>query len=234
MILKSFGCSFIFGTDLPDAVAIPGQVVVPSQQTWPAILAKNLNYQYECFARPGAGNLQIAEQALSQASTSLDSVFVISWSWIDRFDHWGQIEKRSNWINGNKWQTIVPTDTTQTAKIYYQNLHSEYRDKLTSLMSIKLVIDTLKQKNIPFIMTCMDELLFDQRWHITPAVIDLQEYVRPYIVSFEGQTFLDWSRANGYPISTTLHPLEAAHRAAGEYMIKVFDKQNIIDRWHLS
>ena len=65
-------------------------------------------------------------------------------------------------------------------------------------------------------------------------MVDLQEYVRPYIVSFEGQTFLDWSRANGYPISTTLHPLEAAHQAAGEYMIKVFDKQNIIDRWHLS
>ena len=233
MILKSFGCSFIFGTDLPDAIAIPGQVW-PSLLTWPAVLAKNFNYQYECFARPGAGNLQIAEQVLSQAPNSSDSVFVINWSWIDRFDHWAGIGKHPNWINGNKWQTIVPTDTTKVAKIYYQNLHSEYQDKLTSLMLIKLVIDTLKQKNIPLVMTCMDDLIFDQQWHTTPAVVDLQEYVRPYIFSFEGQTFLDWSRANGYPISTTLHPLEAAHRAAGEYMIKVFDKQNIIDRWHLS
>jgi hypothetical protein len=229
MILKSFGCSFIFGTDLPDAVAITGQTVVPSQQTWPALLAKNLNYQYECFARPGAGNLQIAEQVLSHAPNSMDSVFVINWSWIDRFDHWGRIGKHPNWTNGNDWQTILPTDTTRTAEIYCQNLHSEYRDKLTSLMSIKLVIDTLKQKNVQFLMTGMDELLFDQQWHTTPAVVDLQEYVRPYIFSFEGQTFLDWSRANGYPISTTLHPLEAAHCAAGEYMIKVFDKQKTID-----
>lgn len=232
MILKSFGCSFIFGSDLPDAVAIPGQAVVPSQQTWPAVLAKNFNYQYECFARPGSGNLQILEKILNQTSASDGSVlFVIGWTWIDRFDYYNANYSKISW---HDWSTILPVDTTEIAKVYYRDLHSEYQDKFTCLSYIKLAIDTLKQKNIPFVMTCMDELLFDQQWHTTPAVVDLQEYVRPYIVSFEGQTFLDWSRANGYPISTTLHPLEAAHQAAGEYMIKVFDKQNIIDRWHLS
>ena len=230
MKLKSFGCSFIFGSDLADAVAMPGQLAVASQCTWPAIVAKKLNYDYECFARPAAGNLQIAEQALSQAANSPESLFVISWSWIDRFDHWGQIGKFPNWINGNQWQTIVPIDTTDTAKIYYQNLHSEYRDKLTTLMSIKLVIDTLKQKGIPFVMTYMDDLIFDQRWYTTPAVIDLQDYIKSYMTIFEEQTFLEWSRINNYSISATLHPLEEAHAAAGEYMIKVFDKQNIIVR----
>jgi hypothetical protein len=76
----------------------------------------------------------------------------------------------------------------------------------------------------------MDDLIFDQRWHSTPAVIDLQEYVKPYITMFDGQTFLDWSRANNYLISTTLHPLEQAHCAAADYVIKVFDKQNTLDR----
>ena len=103
MKLKSFGCSFIFGSDLADAVAIPSQFTVASQFTWPAIVAKKLNYDYECFARPAAGNLQIAEQALSQAANSPESLFVISWSWIDRFDHWGQVKEP--WPNGNQWQT---------------------------------------------------------------------------------------------------------------------------------
>lgn len=225
MNLKSFGCSFIFGTDLADSTAVYGKTIVPSQSTWPAIIAKKFNYRYECFARPGSGNLQIAEQVLNQANNCLDSMFVISWSWIDRFDHWGQIGEFSNWINGNEWQTICPSDDTDLAKIYYQNLHTEYQDKLTTLILIKLVIDTLRQKNIKFIMTHIDDLIFDQQWHATPAVLDLQEYIKPYVTTFEGQSFLEWSRTHGYPESVGWHPLEAAHCAAGEYIIKLQEKQ---------
>ena len=222
MRLKSFGCSFIFGSDLSDAVAIKGSVIIPSQNTWPAHLAKHLGHSYDCYARPGAGNLQIAERVLNQITDSNNSdLFVVGWTWIDRFDY---INVNDTW-SGTPWSTIMPVNTTNLAKTYYQNLHSEYRDKLTTLMSIRLVIDTLKQKGIPFIMTYTDDLIFDQRWHATPAVIDLQEYIRPHMTTFEQQTFLDWSRANNYSISTTLHPLEEAHKAAGDYMIKVFDKE---------
>ena len=73
-------------------------------------------------------------------------------------------------------------------------------------------------------MTYIDELLFDQQWHTSGSIDYLQDYVKPHMTTFEGQTFLDWSRANNYPISTTFHPLEAAHQAAADYMIKVFDK----------
>jgi hypothetical protein len=79
-----------------------------------------------------------------------------------------------------------------------------------------LAIDTLKQKGIPFVMTYQDELLFDQQWHTTPAVLDLQAYVEPYMTLFENQTFVSWSRDQGYPESDTWHPLEEAHQAAFE------------------
>ena len=215
MILKSFGCSFIFGTDLADS-SCAKEVIVPSHCTWPAIIAKKKQYHYSCFARPGAGNLQIAEQVLSQASSSDNSLFVINWSWIDRFDHWGP---KNFWTNGNQWQTIHPTDKTETSKIYYQNLHTEYRDKLTTLMSIKLVIDTLQQKDIKFIMTHMDDLIFDTQWHTTPVVLDLQDYIKPYIIMFDNKNFLNWSRSKGFPESVAWHPLEKAHRAAADYII---------------
>jgi hypothetical protein len=126
----------------------------------------------------------------------------------------------------------MPVDTDPLANTYYRDLHSEYRDKFTCLSYIKLAIDTLNQKNIPFIMTYMDELLFDQRWHITLALLDLQEYVKPYMTAFEGQSFLEWSRSQGYAETAAWHPLEDAHKAAGDYMIKVFDKQNTSDCWH--
>ena len=218
MNLKSFGCSFIFGSDLADdGRDLP--VPTPSQFTWPALLAKHLTMNYNCYARPGSGNLQTLERILNQATENSD-LFVIGWTWIDRFDYYNR--DNSTKYEWHRWNTIMPIDTNKLAKIYYRDLHSEYQDKFTCLSYIKLAIDTLNQKNIPFIMTYMDDLLFDQRWHTTTALIDLQNYVKPYMTTFDGQTFLEYSRANNYPISPTLHPLEDAHSAAGNYIINIF------------
>jgi hypothetical protein len=221
MKLKSFGCSFIFGSELADD-GKDGLYATPSQLTWPAHLANHLNYNYECYARPGSGNLQILEQILNQSTNKTQDLFVIGWTWIDRFDYY---PVNPTTPNPSPWRTIMPVDTDDLAKIYYRDVHSEYRDKFTCLSYIKLTIDTLGQKGIPFIMTYMDNLLFDQQWHATPAVLDLQEYIKPYMTTFEGQSFLNWSRSHGYSETATWHPLEEAHAAAGEYIIKVFDKQ---------
>jgi hypothetical protein len=157
-------------------------------------------------------------------------MFVVGWTWTDRFDYTNSTISNSpaasQWAN---WRTILPVDKTKLAKTYYQDLHTEYRDKLTTLMSIRLVIDTLTQKNIPFLMTYMDDLIFDQRWHTTPAVTDLQEYVLPYMTTFDNLNFVNWSKKNGYPITKIGHPLEEAHVNASNYIIKVFDTQKIND-----
>jgi hypothetical protein len=215
MKLKSFGCSFIFGSELADD-GRDGLYATPSQLTWPAHLAHGLGYEYQCYARPGAGNLQILEQILNQAADDNNNLFVIGWTWIDRFDYYPVNPATPS---RSPWRTIMPVDTDGLATVYYRDLHSEYRDKFTCLSYIKLAIDTLNQRNIPFIMTYMDELLFDQRWHVTPAVIKLQEYVAPYMTKFNGLNFLDWSRAHSYKESAQWHPLEEAHSAAGDYMI---------------
>jgi hypothetical protein len=216
MRLKSFGDSFVFGSDLADSVAITGKVTVPSRSTWPALLSRHLGYDYSCYARPGSGNLEILEKILNQAADSNTDLFVVSWTWIDRYDRYDHNDPRHPGKTWSNWSTIMPTDTTDTAKVYYRDLHSEYRDKFTSLSYIKLAIDTLDQKGIPFIMSYIDDLLFDQRWHTSPAVLELQSYVKDRMTQFEEQTFLDWSRKNNYLISPAWHPLEQAHQAAFE------------------
>ena len=228
MKLKSFGCSFIFGTDLADdGTNLP--IPVDSNLTWPARLASAFNYDYECYARPGSGNLQITEQILTHSASTDSAFFVIGWTWIDRFDFASSSISNdpllSRWTN---WQTLMPVDDSELAHAYYRGLHSEFRDKLVSLINIKLVIDTLNQKRIPFLMTYMDELLFDQRWNHTPAVVELQNFIKPYMTQFEEKTFLDWSISKGFAISPTLHPLDTAHTVAADYMINIFDKQKII------
>jgi hypothetical protein len=221
MKLKSFGCSFIYGSDLAD----DGKglmVATPSQLTWPSLLSQNLNYTYECYARPGAGNLRTLEKVLNQASDNESTMFVIGWTWIDRFDYTAvptEPTVRSEFIANEVWKTVMPVDTDSRAHNYYRDLHSQYRDKLTNLIYVKTAIDTLNQKNIPFIMTYMDELLFETQWHYTDSVKDLQDYIQPYMTKFEGSTFLDWAKQKGFPISETLHPLEQAHTAAAKYII---------------
>lgn len=206
MKLKSFGCSFIFGNDLHDD-GRHGPWATASKHTWPALLAKKLGYKYECFARAGSGNLRILEKVLIQAAYPDPALFVIGWSWIERFDYTD---------TKDEWNSIMPIDTDDVAKVYYRDLHSQYRDKLTTLIHIKTAIDVLKSKNYPFIMTSMDDLLWERHWHSNPAIIELQDYVRPYFSDFEGMTFLDWSREKGFVISDMLHPLEEAHQAAAD------------------
>ena len=230
MNLKSFGCSFIYGSELSDELLwIPEIRQSPkhSNLTWPAHLARYLNYNYLCYARPGAGNLQIAERVLSHLATNEHALYVIGWTFIDRFDYIDiNIVKDNNWHPLKLWSTLMPIDVSNTAKTYYKDLHSEMRDKLTTLMSIKLVLDTLRQKNCPFIMTYMDDLMFDKQWHTTPAITDMQDYILPHMSTFDGLNLQQFAKKNGYHITSIGHPLEQAHAAAGELMIKVFDTQN--------
>jgi len=222
MLVKSFGCSFIFGTELSDQVAN-----TPSQLTWPAVFSRHHGHHHICHASGGVGNLAIADRVLREIALDVTALFIINWTWIDRFDY----------INTDKnslWCTIIPGQQDDLSRTYYQELHSEKRDKLTSLMAIRTVIDSLRERDFPFIMTYMDELLFDQVYSNAsapgaagPAVKVLQDYVKPYMTTFEGKTFLDWSRGRGYPEGASWHPLEQAHAAGAELMIRAFDKQNI-------
>jgi hypothetical protein len=211
MLLKSFGCSFIFGNDLPDdGRDLPKST--PSRLTWPALLAKHHGYQYQCYARPGSGNLQIAETVLNQLQNIEPAVYVIGWTWIDRFDYNSPINDR--------WNTLMPVDTSDQAKLYYKHLHSQYRDKLTTLIHIKTVLDALQAVNAKFIMTYMDALIFETQWHCSPAVSYLQNSIRDSMTDFESKTFLEFSRSHDFPISDTWHPLESAHQAGFELISK--------------
>ena len=218
MKVKSFGCSFIFGNELKDD-GHDGTQATASQLTWPALIAKKLNADYQCFARPGAGNLKILEQIMHQAGLdNNDTMFIIGWTWIERFDYIVDGNRDSVWRE--HWETITAITESPQAEFYYRHFHTELKDKLQSLIYIRCAIDLLRQKQIPFVMTCLDDLLLDRQWHIPVSVTDTQDYIDPYITDFEGRNFLDWSRDRGFPIGKWLHPLEQAHEAAADCQLQ--------------
>jgi hypothetical protein len=200
MKLKSFGCSFIFGSDLQDP-----------NSAWPALVAQHYNLEYQCHAEPGSGNLRILESVLNALADPEPAVYVIGWTWIDRFDYADPAT--------DHWCSVLPADTTDQAQYYYRHFHSQYRDKLSTLIHIKTAQDAVLAAGHQLIMTHMDDLIFETAWHCSPAVTQLQSSIGPNIVQFENQTFLNWARTNGYEISDTWHPLESAHRAAADLMI---------------
>jgi hypothetical protein len=213
MKLKSFGCSLIFGSELADE-----SYPVASNLTWPALLAQSLDLEYECHAQPGCGNLQILERVLDQSVAQESDLFVIGWTWIDRFDYCDISQDQS----ANVWRTVIPSNSDKLSEFYYRNLSSEFRDKLTTLIYIKTAMDILEQRSIRYVMTYMDPWLFERRWHVTPGVLDLQDQIQPKLVTFEGLNFLDWSRKKGFAETKLWHPLEDAHRSAFE-LIKSYN-----------
>jgi hypothetical protein len=110
----------------------------------------------------------------------------------------------------------MPVDTDHRAEVYYRDIHSEYRDKLSTLIYVKTAIDALKASGNRFIMTYMDELMFDQQWHTSPVILSLQCYCEPCMTRFDNKSFLEYSKEKGFEISPTLHPLEAAHSSAAD------------------
>lgn len=205
MKLKSFGCSFIYGSELADR-----------SHTWPAIIADRLGLKHENHGIEGAGNLRILESILTHAEQ--DDVCIINWTWIDRFDFVT--------VHDEQWCTIVPSDKNSRAIFYYRNLHSQYRDMLTNLVYIKTALDHLKCIGSRYLVTYMDDLLFEtvrDDWHDSRAVAHLQLCLRPHMTMFQDKTFLQWSRANHYEESASWHPLDDAHSAAAGLMQPVIE-----------
>lgn len=210
--IQSFGDSFLYGSDLSDCLHNKIQDhTAYSRKTWPALIAKDLNLKYDCHARSGRGNQSIAVTIFQLAKKN--SLNVINWTWIDRFDY--------NFTQKYWAETILPGDQNEISELYYKHIHRELDDKIRNQNIVYSVIQYLKTNNIPFIMTYMDKLLIDNTIigleHIASEIIDnLQTFP-------DNQTFLEWSRANEYPESQGWHPLEQAHEEAAKFWRPIYE-----------
>lgn len=209
MKLKSFGCSFIYGSDLPDVLET---LLKHSNFTWPALLAKECNLHHECYATPGIGNFKILCDIISQASLDDPAVFLINWTWIDRFDFVNDLER---------WETMRPTVESDKAQTYYRCFHSHIKDMIESVYRVNTAIDFLNERKIPFVMTYMDYNLLtpvNPNWHDPKYLSVMQNKIKKWLTDFQGKNFLDWSKEQGFGVSNNWHPDQAAHQAAADYM----------------
>jgi hypothetical protein len=219
--LKSFGCSFIYGSELGDSNFELANAVTgfgPSFKTWPALISKQLNLNYECYALPGQGNFKIYTDILANSYANDQSVYLINWTWIDRFDYVDQ---------QGYWKTLRPAQENHEQEFYYRHLHSQLCDTISTASYIVSTAEHLTSLNCPYIMTYMDNNLLtpiDPTWHDPRYLEVLQHKLKKILVDFDGSNFLDWSKHHHYPVSDTWHPLEQAHAAAAKYWLPAVEK----------
>jgi hypothetical protein len=199
-----------------------------SELTWPARLSRALNINYGCYARPGCGNFFIANQVLDQLATNEPALYVINWSFIDRFDFVDQD------YNDGRWETLRPGPGNHPhGDFYYRNLHCELRDKLHSLQLIKLVTLELLASRQPFVMTYMDNLIFDQRWNTTPGMLTQQEFLQPIMLHWKNNQdqsidWLLWAVQQGHVVTASNHLLESGHELVFQDVLARFQRDEIV------
>ena len=218
MKLKSFGCSFILGTDLAD-LKTPDQF---SNLTWPSLLADKFGLSYCCHAGGGHGNLSILDRLSQEIYRDPHALFVIQWTYIDRFDFSDPDGHHYN-KGINDWLTILPGTKSTQADFFYRNIQSEYRDKLTALLYIKTAIDLLRENNCRFLMTSIDKLVLCPKYQASDIMKVWQRHLISNLVFFEEHDFLTWSKLKGFAMGVTGDPLEEAHAAAAELMAPAID-----------
>ena len=228
MIVKSFGCSFTWGSELPDS--IHGLYSVPSKLTWPALVADHLNCDYDCFAWPGVGNFYIANSILDQCTKSQESndFFIINWTYLDRFDYLPAInDSCRNLTLPWKWRTCRPGE--DEARDFFKKYHSETRSKLESLQLIKLCVDSLLQLNVRFVMSSIDNMLLEHTLVDSPSIKFLQDCIQPHITKFDGMNFLEYADTRKHARSHGGHLNEHAHSDIAQYVISSLNIQNTVD-----
>jgi hypothetical protein len=218
----AIGDSFTRGDELADCPEQLHEYKFPfqySQSSWPALLTKTLDCEYECYALGGIGNQWISWKTADKLKQ--DTLVIVNWTWFERFDY---VDPATD-----LWTTTHPRHEDKLDHYFYRNLDSDIWNLYRNLQQMHSTISLLKQNNVNFIMTCLDSAFRAEfntirqpgsnvSTHWQTAIANLQAQVKHYIVNFYGYTFLEWAKHKNFEIGPNGHPLEKAHVEAAKYI----------------
>lgn len=229
MKLLAGGCSLIYGSELHDEQ--PSNQNGHSQSTFPALLAKHLNLDYVCCARPGYGSDAIVRNILTNIDSDV-SLVIVNWSYADRFEFYF---KDIGWQNlkyqpGESTANKVPENLRDFRRMFYSELTDEY-SLYQYVKDIVLAQEFLKNNNIPYIFSsAADNIIsLDRLAKLGPSqhkfysLIDFEQW----FFWPEHHAFVPWTEANHLPQGPDKHPLEQAHFTTFE-MYKDFVQQKCL------
>jgi len=222
--LVSAGCSLIHGSELGDEFPF-------SQQTYPALLAKNYGLEYDCIAYPSASNQGICKKVMEYDNKE-NCLFLIQWTYPSRqgvnlsYDYKNKEGNFSSWFDmaPNNWdlngKLSMYSDYTQQLKnlgiddlseIFYKHLGNDFHHNFYTEISINSVELILRKNNCDFIFVagCNDLLIHKS------------------LINFHGQGFVDWCKNKKFEHGYFNHPLHEAHSKAFKYIKDTVNNLNL-------
>ena len=176
MILVAGGDSFIWGSELADSHH--GGPLGYSMNTFPALLAKD--FEYQCAAYPGNANDSIARMTMTtcEKNKNKKQIAMVFWTFPNRYEFRFNIKETQRWEVINTWSIgkqyddhdagnnllvdkhKIKTDQLgigEFAKCYFANVgFLEYWETYSTLKEIIYLQNYLKVNNIPHLFTCAD------------------------------------------------------------------------------
>jgi hypothetical protein len=192
--------------------------------TWPGLFAKKYNLKYQCLSQPGHTSQYVLRTLFESLSTEIDKcIYIIHWPSAIRFEY---VDKENdNWVQLNPNSIIFGNQYSNSIqKLYYQHINSLLLDKWHTLLIIYAAIQALDKTNHQYVLTTVDDFLFDTKFHNPLYVEFLQKACKDKIYWFDNKTFTKWSTDHNFKFGRYGHPLEKAHQAAFEYFEPVFNQ----------
>lgn len=228
------GCSHTFGDDLKN----------PGTDSWPSVIARTLNCQFENFAISGGTNERI--KYLTVKHVDEFDKFYIAWTYTNRFTRYRSDNNHEVNFNILMRHSLYGTDSDflTYAKLHYKTWFNElYAFKLW-LQDIVLLQTFLESQKKPYVMINADNNSID-RWttdwpNFNDSVKSLlcfdlmdnqqlfaeHQEIQQLVSKINFKHYIGWNDwwlyklSSLYPVGCTNHLLEDGHRAVAEYILK--------------
>lgn len=234
------GDSFIYGSELADCFVEHDGVAVEqaSQLTYPALIAKELNLDYVCAARPGYSNRAICRTVMDNCEQHKEDIklAIITWSFSGRYE----FRFKDSWEQISAWTTLETVDKIEQsfnidnpivlnhhaveldragrigardfAKSYYnyvgRNAIAEAYDTLSSIVMLQ---QYFLLNDIPYVFSGVDRFNFNiDDISISTLENQLLSVLSDDWIWFNNKGFYTWAKDMRFPFATT-HPKEPAH-----------------------
>lgn len=236
MIIVAGGDSHIWGSELADSPH--GGPNGYSHNTFTGLLAKSKNYQYECVAYPGLSNSGIARFVMNACDKTDDVFVIVCWSFVNRYEFrftYDTMPVTSPWMNihsaHTKFADSVKNKTQLATFVDTYTRHvgiSEYNELYVTLKEILFLQQYLKQRNIPYMFTTVDNKYYEHENYYRSKDTTLETLYNNIDWSawylFGNNGFYQWALENNYKVGPEGHPLEDAHKDAAILIKEKFDE----------
>jgi hypothetical protein len=227
------GCSHTYGDDLTD----------PYSQSWPAVLSKELGFDFLNDSTSGGTNDRILYRTIKHIDQF--NKFYIAWTYPSRFTRYKSDNNHEVNFNVQLKHELYGNDSDfkNYGTIHYRSWHNELYEFKLWLQRIILLQSLFKVKNKPYVMLNSDNNNINQ-WSVDckdfndsvksmlcfdrmddNQLLNEHKEIQTLLSQIDYSHFIGWNNwwitraCSSYPVGPTKHLLDDGHKYIANYIL---------------